>query len=190
MNHTICDFFKFIDGMTPEIRGLNRSLDYLYDKLEDSIKNSIRENNIYITFPSGPGSIIKTRLNNDEQISRLIIIDKTLTYNLLKFDYIEIAAGILHEVGHFLNKPPDARNKEKEYYADDFARKCGLGDALQSGFIKYVNAINAYSNPEIGRYFFRYEEEQNRIIKMFQDRIKRINEGSSFLEGSIDAIFS
>lgn len=188
MNHPNCDYFKFIDGMTPEIFGLNKSLDYLNDKLEDSIKNSIRDNNIYITFPSGPGSIIKTRLNNEEQISRLIIIDKTLTYNLLKFDHIEIAAEILHEVGHFLNKPPDERNKEKEYYADDFARKCGLGDALQSGFVKYIDVIESYSDQSSGRYFFRNFDEQNRIIKMFQDRIDRIQANSSILEGKIDKI--
>lgn len=186
MNHPNCDYFKFIDGITPEIKGLYMSLEYLNIKLDNSNKDLIKQNDIYITYPSGPGSIIKMRLNKEEQIRRLIVIDKTMIIQFLKFDYKEIAAAILHEVGHFLNKPPDDQKNDKEFYADDFARKCGLENELKSGFVKYINEIEKYSDPSIGRSFFNDINEQNQIIKLFNDRISRIRNDSPFLVGSIE----
>ena len=186
MKHISCDYFKFLDGVTPEITGLQPAIYFLNSKLNKETKELIQNNNIYLFYSIGPGCISKIRMSNDEVLTRLIVIDKTLTYDLLKFDPTEIAAEILHEVGHYLNSPPVEDKSKVEYYADDFARKNGLGLQLKNGLNKYINVIDSYTNEPIKRFFFKDLSKQNQIVKMINSRIERILNNAPILTGIIE----
>ncbi len=186
MNHPNCDYFKFIEGTTPEMTGLQMTLDFLNTKLSPEMKTLIRDNNLHLFYSVSPGCIAKIRLDNAEVLNRLIVIDKTLTHDLLKFDQTDIAAEILHEVGHYLNKPLPENLNEAEFYADDFARSCGFGLQLKNGFKKYLKVIETYTDASQHRYFFRDAAKQNQIVQMIHNRIDRVSNNLPLLNGVID----
>lgn len=186
MKHSNCDYFIFIEGTTPEIAGLQPTLDFLNRKLSSEVKQVIRDSNIHLFYSVSPGCIAKIRMNDSEVLKRLIVIDKTLTYDLLKFDFTEIGAEILHEVGHYLNKPLPENKNEVEFYADDFARKCGFGLQLKSGFVKYLKVIETFTDASQNRYFFKNADKQKQIVESIRSRIERIINDEPFLNGLTD----
>ncbi|MEI8270929.1 MAG: hypothetical protein WCG45_06205, partial [bacterium] len=124
------------------------SVDYILQKCPTDTINLINQHDFYLLLSVGPGS--KTKIKNDLQNIngiKLIIIDQTFTYDILKFDHFNVAAEILHEVGHFLNKQPNDKKNEEEFYADDFARSCCLGLYLKLGLEKYLKKINSVLTP-------------------------------------------
>lgn len=179
------DYFGFIDNNTPSAFGLYYELYYLDEKLDSKTKQSINEKGIFLYYSIGPGSIGKNiRLNTDKEIKRLIVIDKTLTHDLLKLDHTEIAAEILHEIGHILNKEPKGKENETEFYADDFVRKNGLGFQLCSGLRKYLSVIETYTE-KTQKSFFYDMDKQLQILNNIKDRIDRINGHTEPLNGEI-----
>lgn len=177
------DFFNFIDLNTPSI-GLGNVLEDLNLKLSTDAKLKIKEANLYLFCSIGPGCITKVRLEDSEVLNRLIVIDKTLTYDLLKFSIQETAAELLHEVGHFLNSPDKADKDNEEFYADDFARMLGYGLFLMKSFEKYLTIIEANTDEVKNKYFFADKSRQTQIVELLKKRLKRIQNNDPFFKGT------
>ena len=175
MKHPNYDYLNFLDYTTISVTGLQPALDFIDDRLEEDIKDLIREKNIYIINSIGPGCIFdNVCLNDNEKIGHLIIIDKTLTWDLLKFNPTEIAAEILHEIGHVINKPDNSQGENIEFYADDFAIACQFSAQLKSGLEKYKNVISHFSGKTSDSPFFKDLKKQKQIMDLLDLRIKRI----------------
>jgi hypothetical protein len=160
-------------------------IDFIEERLDNDIKKVIIENNFYLLLATSPGCLTSVHSDPQVQLNKLIVIDKTLSYDLLKFNNTEVAAEILHEVGHLLNKEPIERYSESEFYADDFVRKCELGCQLLNGLKKYKTVIELYSIKT--KYpFFETFEKQNQIIEMFRKRIVRIENNEPLLLSAIN----
>jgi len=180
--------FRLINNDTIDNTILSDLILFLEEKLDvqdESIKNMIKANNIHLLLATGPGCVTKVLSDTEVPIKKLVIIDKTLTYGLLKFNVAEVAAEVLHEVGHILNKEPLGKMNEKEFYADDFARKCGFGCQLVNGFKKYIDVIELYTE-KTTKLFFEEIDKQTQIIEIFKKRIERIEKGYPLLVGEID----
>lgn len=177
--------FRLVNHDTIDTCILSNIIYHLEDKLDESIKSIIKENNIHLLLAVSPGCVTKVILDSDAPLKKLIVIDKTLTYGFLKFNVHEVAAEVLHEVGHILNKEPLDKMNEKEFYADDFVRRCGFSCQLLSGLRKYKDVIESYTE-KTKKSFFETTEKQNQIIELFKKRIERIENGDTLLIGVID----
>jgi predicted Zn-dependent protease with MMP-like domain len=108
----------------------------LAEKLPTSTLQSIRNNNITLLMSLSPGNVLSNFIfpaNQTPQPAHIIIMDQ----NLIKycgFNVQEIAALLLHELGHIFNYVED--NAQKEFYADYFAKKNGFGVNLSSALRK------------------------------------------------------
>lgn len=169
--------FKFSDHSTAAY--LAPVLDFLQSRLNEAAIEHIAGCNCTLLMSIAPGSLHQI---NNIPAGPLIIIDQTLTMKLLKFDSTEIAAEILHELGHLFNGPPAGMGpEEKEYYADDFARRYGLGLQLKTGIRKYLKVISDYTDEDSGRYFFANAASQKQIVDLFNRRIARIDDQAPLL---------
>lgn len=108
----------------------------LVEKLPTSTLQSIRNTNIALLMSLSPGNVLSNFIfpaNQTPQPAHIIIMDQ----NLIKycgFSVQEIAALLLHELGHIFNHVED--NAQKEFYADYFAKKNGFGVYLSSALKK------------------------------------------------------
>lgn len=168
--------FNYIDNST-EIY-LRPAIDYLKSRLSNEAKAAIADANCTLLFSIAPGSIHNV---HGQITNHLIVIDKTLTQDVLGFDPTEIAAEILHELGHILREPAGTTGAEKEYYADDFARMNRLSIQLGSGIKKYIKTIKSCTEEESQRYFFSGKNKQEGILNLFESRLQRITEGVPLL---------
>lgn len=67
----------------------------------------------------------------------LLLIDSMLFAKLFTIE--EIAALLLHELGHVFNIPNEKSEEEiEEFYADDYVRDKGFGKQLESTLEKYI----------------------------------------------------
>jgi len=64
-------------------------------------------------------------------------IDRWMAEGLFLRD--EVIATLLHEIGHVVNRLPVRYwSESEEFWADDYARHCGFGDALLTGLGKLI----------------------------------------------------
>ncbi len=178
-------FLHFIDNNTPSITGLLATLDILKNRVPEEEQKKIRAARVFLFYSEGPGCITKFRFKETEgQINRLIVIDKTLTRELLKFDPTEIGAEIMHEIGHYLNKEPKDQGASCEFFADDYARRLGFSASLGSGLKKYILLIERMEQQ--GILFFREKEKQDKILELLRVRIERIKTSAPLFTGALD----
>jgi len=175
------NMFKYIDRVTNSLFGLQDSINILVEKLTDETKQEIWDNDFYLMCSIGPGNTNKININTEGSVKNIVIIDQTLTCDILKFTPFETAAIILHEVGHILNKEPSEESAFSEFYADDYARSKNFGIHLLSGLKKYIAVIELYTNPEKGTFFFKSHEKQNQILTSLTSRINRIEKNEQLL---------
>jgi hypothetical protein len=112
--------------------------DLIANRLRNDFIDQIKPYNITILLSFSPGAVISNfifPINQKPTTGHIIIIDKHII-DYCGFNVEESAAAILHEFGHIFNNP--VNQKEKEFYADYFAKKLGFGPSLASSLIKFL----------------------------------------------------
>ena len=147
---------------------LKEALCILNEKLDNSAKDALKENKVFLNVCLSPANTIHNFRVPDLKANskiHLVTIDFTVI-KYCKFDTNEIAATILHEFGHIFNHynkqskskiyeqlkkglVPDFKqiehekneiNKKKEFYADYYPKKFGLGKSMKSSLKKYLES--------------------------------------------------
>lgn len=112
--------------------------------------------------PSGCGHLL-----------HLVIFD---TLHLLNgsIEKDEFIAFLLHEIGHVVNPPHDTPERmmapnpdDDEFYADDYARHCGLGSELEA-CLKKLQALDpvGFGDPAISRRINRIETGEPLLLNL------------------------
>lgn len=127
--------FLFRDGISHAF--YKDATDLLAEKLPTNTLQAIRNTNIILMMSLSPGNVLSNFIfpaNQAPQPAHIIIMDQ----NLIKhcdFDVKETAALLLHELGHIFNHTEDT--KQKEFYADYFAKRNRFGGYLSSSLKKF-----------------------------------------------------
>jgi hypothetical protein len=86
----------------------------------------------------------------------------------------ELVAFLMHEIGHVVNRPPSTtlalmggNPDESEFYADDYARHCGLGAEL-GACLKTLCVIDpqGFGDPVIQRRICRIESNEKLLLNL------------------------
>lgn len=101
--------------------------------LSDEEQDRIERHNIAITISASPSSMVSCKTNplKDLQLLNLIFLEIKF-YREFKENPQQLAAVLLHEMGHVLNPPPNDKNtpQYREFYADDYVRYCNFAPPL------------------------------------------------------------
>ncbi len=121
----------------------------------ESDKRTLLQNESYpliridkLPVPAGYLPLYKVKEKHLIMIDTVFLLQKQFTLD-------EICAIILHEIGHIANHPIEQNPVPVtwEYYADDFVRMFGFGDALKSSLKKVdeMEGVGLYSELRLKR---------------------------------------
>ena len=164
-------------GNTTKLK-LKNVIDILESELSLKEKHRIKDSNTYVTLNASPFSHLELSENPFKNLEYLNIISIDIEFvdeNRIKDK--ELASIILHEIGHFLNKP-NAKNQieltlkgisdpreQNEFCADDYCRLCGFGEYLLKNLTDSI-----ISNPQ------KFDKEiTKKRINRIQNNKKIIN---------------
>lgn len=113
----------------------------LVRRVPECEKHRIESHKFYLATAVAPSSTATFRGNpfpTDRQFQLLIVEWKFLFQ--LRRELEQVAAVLLHEIGHTLNPPPAPNITEAEHHADDYARHCRFGPPLRHNLMKCLQA--------------------------------------------------
>lgn len=192
--------FLFLDGYSSQY--FANSVLLLDQKLNHSTKKIIQDNKIFLTITCSPGNVMSNFNFNppDTLTGHLVTLDSVIIKHC-KFTPSEVAAAIMHEFGHVLNKNietsiktksiddirsgnnlideenkiiKETNRKNAEFYADYFASKHGFKTELIGSLKKYISSNLPY-----------LDEEK---IREIEERITVLSENKVFDDGVIRSL--
>jgi hypothetical protein len=128
--------FLYKDGVTKNY--FKKYTDLIAIKIKKDELEKIELNNITLLFSLSPGTAITNfffPVNDKPMAGHVVVIDKHII-DYCEFNTEEVAAAILHELGHILNNPTN--QKEREFYADYYAKRWGFGKHLANSLNKFL----------------------------------------------------
>jgi len=113
----------------------------LVARVPECERQRIENQKFYLVTVVAPSSTASFRGNPfpaDGRFQVLIIEWKFLFQ--LRAELEQLAAVLLHEIGHTLNPPPIRNVTEAEHHADDYARYCSFGSALRQNLTRCLQS--------------------------------------------------
>jgi hypothetical protein len=134
--------------------GLHQTIFYpiedALDIIPDDEKKRIEKSNFFITTAVLPTGIVGFKGNPFPSNDKFYLIYFEYEFLIqMKSRGNELAAILLHEIGHLLNPPATIKPTpdEKEMYADDYVRHCGFGKQLVSNLEYCYANIELFQKP-------------------------------------------